>query len=218
MRAPTALAFLVAVALPALAQTGRIVATVHDDRGRPVADAVVVAAPADGTARSAAKRQEVEILQVDREFVPRVSVVAVGTSVVFPNRDEVRHHVYSFSAAKRFELPLYLGRPSQPVVFDKPGVVVLGCNIHDWMVAYVYVAESPHFARTGSDGRAVLEALPVRSYRVRAWHPELDGDELATQVGADVARERPAEIAFTIRLKPEVRVRRAPQPHRGGGY
>lgn len=212
------LALLALVALPAFAQDGRLVATVRDARGQPVADAVVVAVPSDGAPRATGKPQEAEIVQVDSEFVPKLSVVVVGTPVSFPNRDAVRHHVYSFSTPKRFELPLYRGVPREPVVFDKAGVVVLGCNIHDWMVAYVYVSESPHFAR--SDGRGVAEIgdLPPRRYAVRAWHAQLDGDESATQVAVDVPRGARAEIAFTLPLKPEVRVRRAPGARRGGAY
>jgi len=130
-------------AATACAQTTEIAARVQDAQGRPVPDAVVVAVPVDGNPRLPARAREEVVDQVDKEFVPRVQAVLVGTPVRFPNNDNVRHQVYSFSPAKRFELPLYAGVPAQPVVFDKPGVVVLGCNIHDWMIGYVYVSESP---------------------------------------------------------------------------
>src|SRR5664279_833946 len=134
---------LAAVAAPlAHAQFTEIAATVTDARGKPLPDAVVVAVPADGNIRLPSRPPQDVVDQVDKEFVPRVQAILVGTAVTFPNRDTVRHQVYSFSPAKRFELPLYTGVP-QAVVFDKPGVVVLGCNIHDWMVGYVYVSESP---------------------------------------------------------------------------
>jgi hypothetical protein len=136
--------------------------------------------------------------------------------VTFPNHDDVRHQVYSFSPAKRFELPLYAGVPAQPVVFDKPGVVVLGCNIHDWMVGYVYVSESPFFAKTGKDGKAVLAELPARAYVLRVWHPQLETSEDATHKTIDVSRDRRIEAAWTLNLKREVRVRRAPTSERGG--
>jgi plastocyanin len=200
------------------AQTARIVATVTDAQGKPVPDAVVVAVPSDGATRTFAKPREEAILQVDKEFVPRVSVVLVGTRVAFPNNDDVRHHVYSFSPAKRFELPLYQGVPPQPVLFDKPGVVVLGCNIHDWMVAYVYVSESPHFAKTGSEGRAEIDDLPGRAFLVRVWHPQLEGGEDATRREVDLSRARRTDVAWSLKLKPEVRVRRAPASMRGGHY
>ena len=198
------------------AQTAEIAASVTDQQGRPVADAVLVAVPVDGNMRSPQRPRDGSIDQVDKEFFPRVTVVPVGASVTFPNHDDVRHQVYSFSPAKRFELPLYAGVPAQPVVFDKPGVVVLGCNIHDWMVGYVYVSESPFFAKTGKDGKAVLAELPARAYVLRVWHPQLEMSEDATHKTIDVSRDRRVEAAWTLNLKREVRVRRAPTSERGG--
>jgi len=198
------------------AQTAEIAASVTDQQGRPVADAVLVAVPVDGNMRPPQRPRDGSIDQVDKEFFPRVTVVPVGASVTFPNHDDVRHQVYSFSPAKRFELPLYAGVPAQPVVFDKPGVVVLGCNIHDWMVGYVYVSESPFFAKTGKDGKAVLAELPARAYVLRVWHPQLETSEDATHKTIDVSRDRRVEAAWTVKLKQEVRVRRAPTSGRGG--
>ena len=198
------------------AQTAEIAASVVDQQGRPVADAVLVAVPVDGNMRSPQRPRDGSIDQVDKEFFPRVTIVPVGASVTFPNHDDVRHQVYSFSPAKRFELPLYAGVPAQPVVFDKPGVVVLGCNIHDWMVGYVYVSESPFFAKTGKDGKAVLAELPARAYVLRVWHPQLEASEDATHKTIDVSRDRRVEAAWTLKLKREVRVRRAPTSERGG--
>jgi hypothetical protein len=111
---------------------------------------------------------------------------SVGTAVTFPNRDSVRHQVYSFSPAKRFELPLYTGVP-QAVTFDKPGVVILGCNIHDWMIGYVYVSESPYFAKTDAHGKAVLTDLPPRAYVLRVWHPQQSGVEEDTRKNVDAS-------------------------------
>ena len=199
-------------------QSAEIVASVTDQQGRPVADAVVVAVPADGSVRVPAKAREDVVDQVDKQFVPKVQAVLVGTPVTFPNHDNVRHQVYSFSPAKRFELPLYAGMPAQPIVFDKPGIVVLGCNIHDWMVGFVYVSESPYFAKTGADGKATLADLPPRAYVVRVWHPQLEAAEDTTRKTVDVARTRSAEVVWTLKLKPEVRVWRAPVPDHRGRY
>jgi plastocyanin len=198
------------------AQTAEITATVIDQKGRPVADAVVVAVPVDGNMRLAQRPREGSVDQVDKEFSPRVTVVQVGASVTFPNHDDVRHQVYSFSPAKRFELPLYAGVPAQPIIFDKPGVVVLGCNIHDWMVGYIYVAESPFFARTGKDGKATLGELTARAYVVHVWHPQLETSEDATRKTIDLSRDRRVDASWTVTLKQEVRVRRAPTGERGG--
>jgi plastocyanin len=207
---------LVFAASLAHAQTAEIAATVTDQQGRPVVDAVLVAVPVDGNMRLPQRPRDGSIDQVDKEFLPRVTIVPVGASVTFPNHDDVRHQVYSFSPAKRFELPLYAGVPAQPIIFDKPGVVVLGCNIHDWMVGYVYVSESPFFAKTGKDGKAVLTELPTRAYMVRVWHPQLEMSEEATYKTIDVSRDRRIEAAWTVKLKREVRVRRAPTADRGG--
>lgn len=117
--------------------------------------------------------QGAEISQADRKFQPAVSVVTVGTAVSFPNRDTVRHHVYSFSPAKRFEIRLYVGTPAAPVVFDQPGIAVLGCNIHDSMAAWVVIVDTPWYGRTGADGRWTATQVPPGSYRLRAWHPDM---------------------------------------------
>src|SRR5207302_1290602 len=98
-----------------------------------------------------------------------VTAVQVGTAVMFPNKDNIRHHVYSFSPAKKFELPLYAGIPAEPVVFDKEGIVTLGCNIHDWMVAYVAVLPTPYFQVTGREGRALFSDLRAGQYTVEVW-------------------------------------------------
>jgi plastocyanin len=212
--------WLVAALLPlvAQAQTAEIAATVVDEQGRPLADAVVVAVPSDGSLRLPPQPHEGVVDQVDKEFTPRVTAVLVGAPVRFPNNDNVRHQVYSFSPAKRFELPLYAGAPAQPVVFDKPGVVVLGCNIHDWMIGYVYVSESPYFAKTGPDGKALLTELPPTKYVVRVWHPQLRSGEDATRKEVDASRVRRADVQWTLTLGPEVKPRRAPTAERGGRY
>jgi plastocyanin len=211
-----ALATLAIAARPAHAD-GDIVATVTDDHGAPVADAVVVAVPVDGVMKVVPQRDAV-VDQVDREFTPKVIAVAVGTPIVFPNHDNVRHQVYSFSRAKRFELPLYAGVPAQPIVFDKPGVVVLGCNIHDWMIGYIYVSESPYLAKTGADGKATIAGLAPRDYVVRVWHLQQDGLEDATKKTVDLAKAKTVSVAWSLTLRPETRVRRSPVGESAGHY
>jgi len=108
--------------------------------------------------------------------------VTVGTPVNFPNFDTVRHHVYSFSPIKPFELKLYAGVPQAPIIFDKPGTAVLGCNIHDQMAAWIVVVDTPHYARTAADGQVRLENVPAGDYRLRAWHAGVPaGKEPATE-------------------------------------
>ena len=143
--------------------------SVIDAGGAPVADAVIYAVT-DGAKPSVAPRPAI-MDQVNKEYLPLVVPVQVGAAVTFPNKDNIRHHVYSFSPAKVFELKLYSGTPAKAVVFDKPGAVVLGCNIHDWMVGYIYVVDTPYFAKTGQSGSARFEGLPAGDYQVRIWHP-----------------------------------------------
>jgi hypothetical protein len=115
----------------------------------------------------------VEIAQADKQFTPAVTVVTVGSAVSFPNRDTVRHHVYSFSPAKTFELKLYIGTPANPVVFDKPGIAVLGCNIHDTMAAWVVVVDTPHHGLTAASGRVRLADVPPGSLPAAQLAPGL---------------------------------------------
>jgi len=217
---PLRLLALACLAMPIAchAQTGSLAITVTTADASPVADAVIVAVPHDAAAMANAKPRADELEQVDKEFVPKVKPVFVGSTVAFPNRDSVRHHVYSFSPAKRFELPLYAGVPAQPVLFDKPGVVVLGCNIHDWMIGYVYVSESPWFAKTGADGRALIADLPARAYTVRVWHPQLTVGEETTAKPIEIVAGKRSEAVWSVALKPEVRVRRAPAATHSGHY
>ncbi len=208
---------LAACLLATAAQAGTLRIAVHSAAGEPLADAVVVALGAQPGRVVRAPPGPATMDQANKEFVPYVLPIEAGTAVEFPNHDSIRHHVYSFSPAKRFELPLYIGEPAAPVRFDTPGLVVLGCNIHDWMIAYVYVADSPYFARTADNGSAALGPLPAGRYRVRVWHPRLDGDETTTMRTLDVPASGSVEAAWRIPLKPDFRIPRAPIPG-GSGY
>jgi plastocyanin len=197
-------------------QAAEIEILVADQAGVPLQNAAVVAdaldSPADAASPSEAKLPSVTIAQHDKQFEPYVSVIRVGTVVDFPNRDNILHNVYSFSKVKPFQLPLYRDKPPEPVLFDKPGVVVLGCNIHDWMVAYVYVVASPYFAKTDAAGRAILAALPPGGYRIRAWHPRKKrrGSSQPREIRITEASD-PVRMEFTIGIKPEWRPNRPAQ-------
>jgi plastocyanin len=186
---------------------------IRDRKGAPVSDAVVYAQSSTGTARM--NRQAV-IDQRNKQFIPYVTAVQVGTSILFPNKDNIRHHVYSLSPAKRFELPLYAGVPAAPVIFDKEGFVTLGCNIHDWMIAYVAVLATPYFRVSGPEGRATLTDLPPGKYSVQAWHPLLRGTPSQLAQNVDLSGKSAAELGFTLDLKPDFRIRRAPGVSSGG--
>jgi plastocyanin len=191
-----------------------IAAVVRDQAGAPVVDAVVVAVRAGAPPPAVRPGREV-VDQIDREFVPYVKAIVVGSQVFFPNKDNIRHHVYSFSPVKTFELPLYSGTPANPVVFDRPGVVTIGCNIHDWMIAHIYVSESPYFGTTRAPGTVTLENLPPGTYTVRVWHPRMQGAEAATAQSVTVGAT-PASVSWQLTLRQELRPRRAPVPGQRG--
>lgn len=187
--------------------------TVKDVKGALVSDAVVYAIAPPNT--KAARKQAV-IDQRDKQFIPYVTALQVGTSVLFPNSDNIRHHVYSFSPAKKFELPLYAGVPAEPVTFDKAGFVTLGCNIHDWMIAYVAVLTTPYFQITDNQGRALLKDLPAGQYKVEIWQPSLKGAPEKFAQLVTVAPSGVKELRFTVDLKPDLRAKRAPGLSTGG--
>ena len=177
-------------------------------------DAVVAAFPSSGAPTNAGTPPQVIIDQIKKEFVPYVTAVQVGTPVAFPNKDNIRHHVYSFSDAKSFELPLYKGTPTEPIVFDTGGVVVLGCNIHDWMLAYVYILDTPYFARTGDDGLAVLPGLPPGTYDIEVHHPRSKGRSGDARQQLEVTADG-ASLSVSLKLKPDFR--RGRSTGSGGG-
>jgi plastocyanin len=189
---------LCTLAAPSQAQSFSV--RILDVQGRPVAGAVLSL-----TGEAQAKSDGVAVMdQVNQQFAPAVLAVATGTAVSFPNRDNIRHQVYSFSPAKRFELRLYEGTPSAPVIFNQPGLVVLGCNIHDWMLGYVYVTDDRWFAVSDEQGRIQFDA-PAGQYSSTLWHPALAEmqpiDAGSLQVGkAPVELSLP--IAVTAALQP----------------
>lgn len=155
-----------------VAGAGTVQVQVQDGTGKALADAVVFLESRE--ARALAKPLTgAEMAQKAKQFDPAVLVVTAGTAVAFPNRDTVRHHVYSFSPNKTFELKLYSGVPANPVVFDKTGIAVLGCNIHDAMAGWVVVVDTPYFGRSSPNGAVSLPQVPPGNYRLRVWHPAL---------------------------------------------
>jgi plastocyanin len=146
--------------------------SVLDSAGHGIAGIVIIAD--SGTAQPDKHAARTAIMdQQHMQFVPRILVVQTGTAVDFPNSDQIQHQVYSFSEPKRFKLSLYAGHKYPPIVFDHPGLVTLGCNIHDGMIGYIYVTDSPFFGRSDSAGVVQLHGLPAGNYTLTAWHPQL---------------------------------------------
>ena len=164
---------------PLSAWSASLSADIVDQDGEPVDDAVIYIESIDGAAPGFSP-SSYEVDQSDKTYVPHVRVITTGSAVSFPNSDDIRHHVYSFSDARTFELPLYIGTPAEPVRFDQPGVVDLGCNIHDFMRAYILVVDTPHFAKS-VDGSLQLNGFAGGTIELAIWHPRMTNDEVLRQ-------------------------------------
>ncbi len=185
MRRVVGVLVLLAAAAPlASVHAASLQATVLDEDGKPVAGAAVYAVPTTPDLRAP---RNASIDQVNRQFVPQMMVVQRGAMISFPNSDNVRHSVYSFSEANRFTLKLYAGTAAPPVKFPNTGIVALGCNIHDKMVAWVLVVDTPFFGRTDASGKLGLNGLAPDKSTGRAWRPKMREEPAgeAVRIAAD---------------------------------
>jgi plastocyanin len=178
------------LARPALAVD--VTVAVTDPAGKPVADAVVTI---DAPGPRPAPRRFV-VSQKDIRFVPEVLVVPVGSTVTFGNLDPFRHHVYSFSEAKKFELKLFGQGEQRPVTFDKPGLVAIGCNIHDQMQGFIHVVDTAFAERTDARGRVTIHGLPSGRHALHVWHARLrsPGHQLTMQVDTGASATVPVQV------------------------
>ena len=142
--------------------------------GRPAQHAVVWLA-ASGAPETPSPK--VVIDQRNLAFTPHVLAVRVGTTVQFPNNDKVFHNVFSFRDGKKFDLGMYPKGVTKPIVFDKPGLARLFCNIHPNMAAYVMAVDSPYFAVSDEKGSFAISGVPPGTYTYHAWRP---GGQLLT--------------------------------------
>jgi plastocyanin len=182
------------------AKAGELAVSLKNAAGQPVANAVVVFRPARGAPAAPHPVGGYAVTQADIQFNPFVIIVPVGAEVQFPNKDKVRHHVYSFSPAKRFELKLYGRDQSRSITFDQPGVVSLGCNIHDQMIGFVYVTDTPYAVKTGANGEAVLTGLPAGSGTLVVWHPFLRTRDNEMSQSVVVAAQGAARMTVSLNL------------------
>jgi len=195
--------WLAALAVAGQARAGTLEVAVADGEGKPI-ERVAVSARATGGSSAPAQAATATMDQHDHRFVPHILVVQTGTSVSFPNNDDVSHHVYSFSPTKSFELGLYKGQVYPPIVFDEPGIVVLGCNIHDTMLGYIRVVDTPYFALTNEEGIAVIEDMPDGAYDVEVWTPRARPPELPAAQRLDInGSVTTAEVRLSSRLQPD---------------
>lgn len=185
-----------ALALACPAGAASLVVDLRDARGAPLADAVVtVHASGRPTPRPQGLPWGAQVVQQNIQFQPTVLLVPVGASVGFPNRDAVRHHVYSFSKPKRFEIKLYGREAARTVTFDKPGTVALGCNIHDRMRGFLRVVDTAWAAKSDARGRVVIDGVTPGAATITVWH------------GA--ARAKGQEASFAVAIPPSGALARA---------
>jgi plastocyanin len=205
VRIPVAILAALAACGTTWALAGELAIRVVANDGSPMAGAVVEIRNLAGQLRPAAPI-DTRMDQVDLAFAPAVLVVPVGSRIAFPNSDVVSHQVYSFSPAKRFQLPLYRGKPYPPVTFDVPGLVTVGCNIHDNMLGYVFVTDAPYYGQTSAAGAWSSAALPPGNYAVSIWHPRLrnPGKPVVQNVNVAAADTR-SELLLRVSepLRPE---------------
>ena len=194
---------LVTLCLAGAAHAADLTVEIKDGNGRPVRDAVVIA---DAAGRAAPAPARFVINQQNMQFVPYVLVIPVGSTVEFGNLDPFRHHVYSFSPAKKFELKLFGQGETRPVRFDRPGLVSIGCNIHDAMQAFIQVVDTPFARKTEENGRVTLRGVPAQVRQIRVYHPLLRAPGNQMVVSVDASRN--ATVPVTVRLR-----RPAPRHH-----
>jgi plastocyanin len=198
------LALLLTLAFGAPAIAGELVVTVRLPNGAPVANAVVSLYPGGRPVPPAAPAGLYKVAQQNTQFHPFVLVVPVGATVAFPNYDSFRHHVYSFSPAKRFELKLYAREQNRTVRFDKAGVVALGCNIHDQMTAFLKVSDTALVTLTDGSGHAVFADAPPGAVAAQVWHPYLRSPANQIELRWTLGRARQAETVV-VNLRPPPR-------------
>ena len=201
---------LFAFLTPVIANTAELNISIHSLSGKLVKDAVVTLT-SDAKYRTQ-KNNTYIIDQIDKTYVPHVTIIPTGSKISFPNKDDIRHHVYSFSETKKFELPLYEGTPTDPVTFKKPGIVVLGCNIHDWMRGYIFISDTPYYGLTKASGLVTIKDIPNGKYSLRIWHPNIKNYAKSKPVKLNILKD--ITLEETISLKPAFKIRRAPKAKR----
>jgi plastocyanin len=200
MRALSTFGVFLALATPAAA--GDFTVSVKNAAGQPVKDAVLTLTPAAGVHGPIRFSWPMRVAQQNKEFDPFVLIAPVGADVSFPNRDAFRHHVYSFSPAKRFELKLYGRDESRSVHFDKVGVVALGCNIHDTMVGFIKVVDTPYAAKSDAAGQASLKDVPPGPAVMHVWQPYLKGPNNEVTRSVTVPAQGSGGETLTVDVRP----------------
>lgn len=205
---------------------GRIELTNSKLKSRDASGVVVWLSPADGSAPRRSSGQKKVINQRDKRFSPHVVVVEMGSEVDFPNDDPFFHNVFSIYNGKRFDLGLYASGETRPVVFNRPGVSYIFCNIHPHMSAVVVAVETPYFAVSNSDGSFAISNVPLGNYRLNVWHERAQTDKLAAlmrdvqigQADLDLGVIRISEEGYMPRPHSNKHGQEYDSPHNRPGY
>ena len=207
---------LLILSLASSATAGDLRVVFSDSDGNPIYDAVIeIVAPDIPIPQDWDYYGMMD--QKDKEFMDNVVTVVAGSYVSFPNSDDIQHHVYSFSDAKNFELPLYSGNEAEPIHFDIPGVAVVGCNIHDWMLGYIYVSESHLVAKSNAEGVAEISNLEAGDYTFKVWHERARRRDQFATFDTTINASGATIVEIQIDLGRGRRIRRAPTGS-GGDY
>lgn len=193
--------FLLLIMANSVSFAGNIAVTLLDNQQKPLANAVVYLLPKTASVEPVENMAIMD--QVDTQFYPHILAVQRNTQVSFPNSDSIQHHVYSFSSAKVFELELYKGLRADPLLFDNLGVVEMGCNVHDWMLGYIYVVDTPYFKKSDLAGEVIIN-VPVGEYTLKAWHPRISDSPESFQMMLSVQGETQVKMSVPSALLPDV--------------
>lgn len=199
--------FLVALmtGMSAWSSAATVTIAATDKSGAAMSDVVVYATQVGAPADTPGAAEAVTIAQDHLQFSPYVTPIRVGTPIRFPNYDKLEHHVKSFSPAKEFEIKVYESGTPPPVTFDKPGVVVIYCLLHEWMRAYVLVLETAHFSKTDGSGSASLGGLKEGTWEIKAWHPDMGTIKPALLQIVKVTDKGVAPLQFAFDFVPRKR-------------
>jgi plastocyanin len=187
--------------------------TLKDTKQRSVHDTIVELV---GARPELKVDENIEIAQVDKEFYPEIMVIPEKSPVLFTNHDLFQHHVYSVSKGNQFDLPLYQGTPSKHITFSTPGIVKLGCNIHDWMLAFGYVSQSKHLIISDASGKVHFSGIPDGEYELRIWNPRLKNNKTVITQAVELKHELPLEKTITLSLRK--RIRKPPRVEKNSDY
>ena len=194
------LLFAMLFSITASAENFSVSFELKDKKGKVFEDAVVSFTPTDSSLIPEPNVQAItEMEQKNKQFIPHILVVQKGQSIRFPNRDDIQHHVFSFSETKSFELELYKEDAPLPIVFEDAGDVELGCSVHDWMLGYIKVVETPYFAKTGADGMVNLD-IPEGQYQLSVWHPRIVNEDNGVLMPLDLK----SNVSLNYQLKDDV--------------